>query len=85
MEAGYKSIFILQRIFIPRIPMIHNDLLFELKSFHCPVNVCFAMTINKSQDQILKITGVDVSKWGGGCFPMNKFMWVAFMTMIEIT
>lgn len=40
--------------FIPRIPLIPNDLPFEFKRLQFPLKVCFAMTINKSQGQTLK-------------------------------
>ncbi|KAF0748837.1 piggyBac transposable element-derived protein 4-like [Aphis craccivora] len=35
-----------------------------------PVKACFAMTINKSQEQTLKIAGIDVRE---DCFSHGKF------------
>lgn len=48
------------RVFIPRISLIHDDpsLPFKLKRRQFPVNIAFAMTINKSQGQTLKKLGV---------------------------
>ncbi|XP_067950263.1 ATP-dependent DNA helicase PIF2-like [Watersipora subatra] len=42
-------------VFIPRIPIIPTDLPFEFKRIQFPIRVCFAMTINKSQGQSLKV------------------------------
>ena len=36
-------------VFIPRIPLIIDDLAFEFKRLQFPVRPCFAMSINKSQ------------------------------------
>lgn len=48
------------RVFIPRISLIYDDpiLPFKLKRRQFPVNIAFAMTINKSQGQTLKKVGV---------------------------
>ncbi|KAL4112577.1 hypothetical protein QTP88_016332 [Uroleucon formosanum] len=48
-----------ESVFIPRIPMIPSDYPFQFKRMQFPVKVCFAMTINKSQGQTLKIAGID--------------------------
>ena len=37
-----------------------NNFLFQFKRFQFPVNVCFAVTINKSQVQVLRKAGVDL-------------------------
>jgi hypothetical protein len=49
-------------VLLPRIPMIPTDMSFELKRLQFPVQLAFAMTINKAQvhrykcvDQIWKI------------------------------
>ncbi|XP_067951816.1 ATP-dependent DNA helicase pif1-like [Watersipora subatra] len=47
-------------VFIPRIPIIPTDLPFEFKRIQFPIRVCFAMTINKSQGQSLKVAGIDL-------------------------
>lgn len=45
---------------IPRIPLIANDVPFEFKRVQFPVKLAFCITINKSQGQTLKITGIDL-------------------------
>jgi ATP-dependent DNA helicase PIF1 len=47
-------------ILIPRIPMITNDLSFEFKRLQFPVRLAFAITINKSQGQTLKVAGLNL-------------------------
>jgi len=49
-------------VFMPRIPLIFNDCPFEFKRLQFPIRVCFAITINKSQGQSLKVAGVDLRK-----------------------
>ncbi|MBO1764798.1 hypothetical protein JQN64_26840, partial [Escherichia coli] len=49
-----------ETVFIPRIPLIPNDLPFEFRRLQFPLKVCFAMTINKSQGQTLALAGVDL-------------------------
>ena len=39
-------------VFIPRIPIIPNDLPFSFKRLQFPVRPCFAMSINKSQGKL---------------------------------
>ena len=45
-------------VFIPRIPLIPTDLLFDFKRIQFPVHLAFAMSINKAQGQSLKIAGI---------------------------
>lgn len=47
---------------IPRIPLtsVEGELLFILTQRQFPVRLCFAMTINKSQGQLLKTVGLDL-------------------------
>lgn len=52
-------------ILIPRIPIISSDLTFEFKRMQFPVKLAFAMTINKSQGQTLKVVGLNLIK---SCF-----------------
>jgi len=59
-----------ESVFIPRIPMIPSDYPFQFKRMQFPVKVCFAMTINKSQGQTLKIAGIDVRE---DCFSYGQF------------
>ena len=47
-------------VFIPRIPIIPNDLPFEFKRLQFPVRLAFAMTINKAQGQTLKVAGLNL-------------------------
>ena len=49
-----------ETVFIPRIPIIPNNFPFQFKRLQFPVNLCFAMTINKSQGQTLRTAGVDL-------------------------
>lgn len=42
-------------VYIPRIPIIITDSRFEFKRFKFPVKLLFAITINKTQDQTLKL------------------------------
>ncbi|KAL8600890.1 hypothetical protein ACOMHN_045028 [Nucella lapillus] len=49
-----------EHIFIPRIPLVPSsaDLPFEFKRLQFPLRVSFAITINKSQGQSLKVAGL---------------------------
>ncbi|XP_077275103.1 ATP-dependent DNA helicase PIF6-like [Temnothorax americanus] len=59
-----------ETVFIPRIPLISSEYLFEFKRLQFPIKVCFAMTINKSQGQSLKVAGIDLSE---DCFSHGQF------------
>ncbi|GFU49356.1 ATP-dependent DNA helicase [Trichonephila clavipes] len=52
-------------VFIPRIPIIPSNFPLEFRRQQFPINVSFAMTINKSQGQTLSKAGIDLTK---GCF-----------------
>jgi len=55
-------------VFIPRIPLIPTDLLFDFKRIQFPVHLAFAMSINKAQGQSLKIAGIHLQNpcfWHG--------------------
>ncbi|KAF0767637.1 ATP-dependent DNA helicase RRM3-like, partial [Aphis craccivora] len=56
--------------FIPRIPLLSSNYPFEFKRLQFPIKVSFAMTINKSQGQSLKIAGIDLSD---DCFTHGQF------------
>jgi ATP-dependent DNA helicase PIF1 len=47
-------------VFIPRIPLIPNDMPFDFRRLQFPVRLAFAMTINKSQGQSLAVAGVNL-------------------------
>ena len=47
--------------FIVRIPMRPTVLPFEFQRLQFPVRLCFAMKINKSQGQILKVVGLNLA------------------------
>lgn len=49
-----------EEVLIPRIPMIPTDLPFEFKRLQFPIRLAFAMTINKSQGQSLKVCGLNL-------------------------
>lgn len=49
-------------VFIPRIPMIPKNLLIEFKRTQFPVKLAYCFTINKSQGQSLKVTGIDLTR-----------------------
>ena len=49
-----------ESVFIPTIPLIPTDLPFEFKRTQIAVRVCFALTINKSQGQSLKVAGINL-------------------------
>ncbi|UYV70222.1 hypothetical protein LAZ67_7002235, partial [Cordylochernes scorpioides] len=51
-------------VFIPRIPLIHDDKHSPLhfKRLQSPIRVSFAMSINKAQGQSLKIGGIDLEQ-----------------------
>jgi ATP-dependent DNA helicase PIF1 len=47
-------------VFIPRIPLIPNDMPFDFRRLQFPVRLAFAMTINKAQGQSLAVAGVNL-------------------------
>jgi ATP-dependent DNA helicase PIF1 len=57
-------------VYIPRIPLIPSDYPFEFKRIQFPLKLCFAMTINKSQGQSLKLAGIDLRE---DCFSHGQF------------
>ena len=59
-----------ESVFIPRIPLIPSDYPFEFQRLQFPLKLCFAMTINKSQGQSLKVAGIDLRD---DCFLHGKF------------
>jgi len=61
-------------VFIPRIPLIPTDLIFEFKRLQFPVRLAYGITINKSQGQSLKVAGVTLPT---PCFSHGQ-LYVAF-------
>jgi hypothetical protein len=49
-----------ENVFIPRIPLISEDLGFTFQRLQFPVRIAFAMTINKAQGQSLTVAGVNL-------------------------
>jgi hypothetical protein len=47
-------------VFIPRIPLIPSNLPFNFRRLQFPVSLAFAMTINKSQGQTIKVVGLNL-------------------------
>ena len=47
-------------VFIPRIPLIPTDSVFEFKRTQFPIHLAFGMTITKSQGQSMKVVGVNL-------------------------
>ena len=54
--TGYAKV---EDVFIPRIPLIPSDTLFELKRRQFPIRLAFAMSINKVQS--LMVAGMDLT------------------------
>ena len=54
-----------ENVFIPRIPIIPNDLPFSFKRLQFPIRLAFAMTINKAQGQSLRVAGINLEQ---ACF-----------------
>ncbi|KAL8601841.1 hypothetical protein ACOMHN_020576 [Nucella lapillus] len=49
-------------VFIPRIPLIPSHVPLPFKRLQLPLKPCFAMSINKSQGQSLKVVGVKLKQ-----------------------
>ncbi|GFW17795.1 ATP-dependent DNA helicase [Trichonephila clavipes] len=47
-------------VLLPRIPMIPSDSPIPFKRLQFPIRLAFAMTINKSQGQTMKICGLNL-------------------------
>jgi ATP-dependent DNA helicase PIF1 len=45
---------------LPRFPMIPTDMPFKFKRLQFPVQLAFAMTINKAQGQSLQVCGLNL-------------------------
>eukprot|EP00106_Octopus_bimaculoides_P006741 XP_014774183.1 PREDICTED: uncharacterized protein LOC106871934 [Octopus bimaculoides] len=49
-------------VFIPRLPFILSNTPFEFKRLQFPIRLSFAMSINKSQGQTLKVAGLQLEE-----------------------
>ncbi len=54
-----------KRVFIPKIPILPSDVEIPFKRIQFPVRLSFAMTINKSQGQSLRVAGIQLEE---SCF-----------------
>ena len=57
-------------VFISRIPLVTSNYTIEIKRLQFPIKLSFAMTINKSQGQTLKIVGLDLRM---DCFANDNY------------
>ncbi|KAF7282854.1 hypothetical protein GWI33_001989 [Rhynchophorus ferrugineus] len=55
-KGKYKG----EDVLITRIPMIPTDLPFDFKRLQLPVRLAFAMTISKSQGQLLEVCRINL-------------------------
>ncbi|XP_029657077.1 uncharacterized protein LOC115231133 [Octopus sinensis] len=51
-----------ETVFTPRIPVIPSNVPFQFKRLQFPIRVSFAMAINKSQSQTLKLAGLQLEQ-----------------------
>ncbi|GFU89505.1 ATP-dependent DNA helicase [Trichonephila clavipes] len=61
-------------VLLPRIPMIPSDSPIPFKRLQFLIRLAFAMTINKSQDQTMKICGLNLEN---PCFFLTGQLYVA--------
>ena len=55
-------------VFNPRIPLIPTDVPYQFERLQFPIRLSFAMTINKTQSQSLKVAGVHLqTPWSTLC------------------
>ena len=62
-------------VFIPRIPLISNELFICFKRLQFPVKLAYSMTINKAQGQTLKWRGVNLIE---ACFSHGQLYVACF-------
>ncbi|GBM44848.1 hypothetical protein AVEN_201093-1 [Araneus ventricosus] len=58
-----------KKVFIPRIPILLLDFPFQFICLQFPVHLSFAMSINKAQEQSLKVVGLELLK---PCFSQDQ-------------
>ena len=49
-----------ENILLPRIPIVSKDAPIQFKRLQFPIILAFAMTINKSQAQMMSVCGLDL-------------------------
>jgi len=49
-----NKINVVEKIFLPKIPLYPNDLTVKFRRVQFPIKACFAMTINKAQGQSVR-------------------------------
>ena len=59
-----------EEVLIPKIPIIPQNVPVEFRRLQFPIRLSFAMTINRSQGQTLKIVGADLTS---PCFSHGQF------------
>ena len=59
-----------ETVFIPRITLSPNDTVYEFQRTQFPVRLSYAMSINKSQGQTLKVVGLNLQE---NCFSHGQF------------
>lgn len=59
-----------KEVLIPKVPIIPQNVPVEFRRHQFPIRLSFAMTVNKSQGQTLKIVGADLSN---PCFSHGQF------------
>ena len=50
-----------EAVLIPRFPMIPTDLSFQIKRLQFPIRLAFAITINRTQGQLLEKCCIDLN------------------------
>ena len=67
--------FVNENVLLPRIPMFSTESTIEFKRVQFPINLAFAMTINKSQGQTMSVCGLDLRT---SCFSHGKLYVACF-------
>jgi len=73
LNGKFKDEYVL----LPHITMILTDMLFEFKRLQFPVQLAFAMTINKAQGNSPQVSHIEIGKsmlftWTGVCDMLTR-------------